>query len=190
VAGDATSGECVSLRFVLTDRLSFPWNVCSSRLRLWCYTAQQRLGLAPKALGLRIRGPLRLLHRLPQLLQGRQGVRMLADTMLGHRQERQDLRSAVGAILQRRLGFLVLAGPILGHAEGGLIPAVLRSPFESGARLAEGKVILDAIEVRLAEEGPAGLVIALRVGLLVITLDQIPGQQLGRGSDRQRSAQM
>src|SRR5262249_36385046 len=118
------------------------------------------------------------------------GILGLAGTMLSHGQERLDSRSTGVALLEGRQGLRVLAGAVLSHAQGGLILALRGSPLARRLRLAEGKVILDAIEVRLTEEGPTGLVIALRIGLFLIAAQQRPGLLPGLGADGPRGVQI
>src|SRR5262249_47056498 len=94
---------------------------------------------------------------------------------------RQHFRCAVVALLQSRQGVLVMAGAVLGHAEGGLITAIFAVALASRLGLAESIAILERIEERLAEEGPAGLVIALRISLLAVAVHQRQSQLLRLG---------
>ena len=56
--------------------------------------------------------------------------------------------------------------------------------------LEQGEAILNGVEVRLADEGPALLMIRLRVGLLVIAVHEREGQLPRPGPDRRRVLQV
>src|SRR5262249_36528665 len=91
--------------------------------------------------------------------------------------------------LQGVQGALELAGTVLAHAKGNLIRAIFRSQPTSRFRLAKGEAVLESVEVRLAEDSPARLVIALRIGLFLVALYKAQGH-LPRRRGHQRQAEV
>ena len=79
---------------------------------------------------------------------------------------------------------------ILRRPKGGLVARLTGAKMVSGFRLAEGEVILNGVEVRLAEESPAGLVKRLGVRLLGLALCQRQGSFPRCGTERGLTAEV
>ena len=108
---------------------------------------------------------------------------------MGHGQEGQDRRGT----LVEPIGFpqgldrlAVTAGAVQSRPEADAILLPIGGQAAGVLRLEQGEAILEGVEVRLADEGPARLVIRLRVGLLVIAVHEREGQLPRPGPDRRR----
>ena len=85
---------------------------------------------------------------------------------------------------------LVSAGAVEGRAEADAILLPIGGQAAGVLGLEQGEAILEGVQVRLADDGPALLVIRLRVGLLVIAVHEREGQLPRPGPDRRRVLQV
>jgi hypothetical protein len=123
--------------------------------------------------GLSVLGPARLVEDLSQASEDGPGLLALPELVMGHGQESQArweiLDEAIGSrqILDR---FLVSACAVEGRAKAEAILPPIGGQAAGVLRLEQGEAILEDVEIRLPNEGPARPAIRLRVGLLVIAV--------------------
>ena len=98
--------------------------------------------------------------------------------------------SSRSALSRVSIASLVSAGAVESRPEADAILLPIGSQAAGVLGLEQGEAILEGVEVRLADEGPARLVIRLRVGLLVIAVHEREGQLPRPGPDRRRVPQV
>src|SRR5262249_20457783 len=128
-----------------------------------------------EVLGFGVLGPARLIEDLPQVNECGPGLLALSELVLCHGQECQRRWGTVVPQIGRHQGLdrlPVTTGAVEGPPEAEAILPPIRSKAAGVLRLEQGEAILKGVEVGLADEGPALLVICLWVFFLVIAIYQ------------------